>query len=95
VARGISLVPLCTRNNGVAAPGFYSLPGPPPCAPTNGRPGFSFDLLGAGGRLPKARRGRVFIVQFFFFFFFFYSLLSKKNKGLACTRALVLVRNFV
>ena len=38
--------------------------------------------------------GVFFIVQFFFFFFFFYSLLSKKDKGLACTRALVLVRNF-
>ena len=32
-----------------------------------GRPGFPFAFLGAGGRLPKARRGRVFIVQFFFF----------------------------
>ena len=43
--------------------------GPPPCAPTNGRPGFPFGFLGAGGgRLPKARRGRVFVVQFFFFF---------------------------
>ena len=41
---------------------------PPPCAPTNGRPGFPFGFLGAGGRLPKARRGQVFIVQFFFFF---------------------------
>ena len=36
----------------------------PPCAPTNGRPGFPFGFLGAGGRLPKARRGRVFIVKF-------------------------------
>ena len=35
---------------------------PPPCAPKNGRPGFPFGFLGAGGRLPKARRGRVFIV---------------------------------
>ena len=35
---------------------------PPPCAPTNGRPGFPFGFLGAGGRLPKARRGRFFIV---------------------------------
>ena len=34
---------------------------PPPCAPTNGRPGFSFGFLGAGGRLPKARRGRFFL----------------------------------
>ena len=33
---------------------------PPPCAPTNGRPGFPFGFLGAGGRLPKTRRGRVF-----------------------------------
>ena len=33
---------------------------PPPCAPTNGRPGFPFGFLGAGGRLPKARRGRFF-----------------------------------
>ena len=41
--------------------------GPPPCAPANGRPGFPFGFLGASGRLPKARRGRVFIVQFFFF----------------------------
>ena len=32
----------------------------PPCAPTNGRPGFPFGFLGAGGRLPKARRGRFF-----------------------------------
>ena len=39
----------------------YILPfGPPPCAPANGRPGFPFGFLGAGGRLPKARRGRVF-----------------------------------
>ena len=29
-----------------------------------GRPGFPFGFLGAGGRLPKARRGRFFIVQF-------------------------------
>ena len=29
-------------------------------APTNGRPGFPFVFLGAGGRLPKARRGRAF-----------------------------------
>ena len=35
---------------------------PPPCAPTNGRPGFPFGFLDAGGRLPKAGRGRVFIV---------------------------------
>ena len=32
--------------------------GHPPRAPTNGRPGFPFGFLGAGGRLPKARRGR-------------------------------------
>ena len=38
--------------------------GPPPCAPTNGRPGFPLGFLGAGGRFPKARRGRVFIAQF-------------------------------
>ena len=90
VARGISLVPLCTRNNCVAAPGFYYLPGPPSCAPTNGRPGFAFGLLCAGGRLPKARRGRGFIAQFFFFFFFFvffspsYFILcfKKRTKGL-------------
>ena len=43
--------------------------GPPPCAPANGRPGFPFGFLGAGGRFPKARRGRVFIAEFFFFFF--------------------------
>ena len=30
----------------------------------NDRPGFPFGFLGAGGRLPKARRGRVCIVQF-------------------------------
>ena len=30
-------------------------------------PGFLFGFLGAGGRLPKARRGRFFIVQFLFF----------------------------
>ena len=34
---------------------------PPPCAPANGRPGFPFGFLGAGGRLPKARRGRVLL----------------------------------
>ena len=33
-------------------------------APTNARPGFPFGFLGAGRRLPKARRGRVFIAQF-------------------------------
>ena len=33
---------------------------PPPCAPTNGRLGFPFGFPGAGGRLPKARRGRFF-----------------------------------
>ena len=38
-------------------------PGPPPCAPANGRPGFPFGFLGAGGRLPKARRGRIFIAD--------------------------------
>jgi len=27
----------------------------------NGRPGFPFGFLSAGGRLPKARRGRFFI----------------------------------
>ena len=41
---------------------------PPPCAPTNGRPGFPFGFLGAGGRLPKARRGRVFIVQYYYYY---------------------------
>ena len=35
-----------------------SSPVPLPCAPTNGRPGFPFGFLGAGGRLPKARRVR-------------------------------------
>ena len=34
---------------------------------TNGRPGFPFGFLGAGGRLPKARRGRVFIVQYYYY----------------------------
>ena len=34
--------------------------GPPPCAPANGRPGFPFCFVGAGGRLPKGRRGRFF-----------------------------------
>jgi len=34
---------------------------PPPRAPANGRPGFPFGFLGAGGRLPKARRGRVYV----------------------------------
>ena len=33
--------------------------GPPPRALTNGRPGFPFGFLSAGGRLLKARRGRV------------------------------------
>ena len=37
---------------------------PTPCAPTNGRPGYPFGFLGAGGRLPKAQRGQVFIVQY-------------------------------
>ena len=37
---------------------------PPLCAPTNGRPDFPFGFLGAGGRLPKARRGRFYIVQY-------------------------------
>ena len=37
---------------------------PPPRAPTNGRPGFLFGFLGAGGRLPKARRELVFFVFF-------------------------------
>ena len=46
--------------------------GPPPCAPTNGRPGFSFGFLGAGGRLPKARRGRVFIVQYYYYYYYYY-----------------------
>ena len=32
---------------------------PPPRAPKNDRPGFPFGFLGAGGRLPEARRGRV------------------------------------
>ena len=40
---------------------------PPPCAPTNGRPGFPFGFLGDSGRLQKAQRGRFFIAQFFFF----------------------------
>ena len=39
--------------------------GPPPFAPANGRPGFPFGFLAAGGRLPRARRGRVFIVPKF------------------------------
>ena len=34
-------------------------------------PPLSLGFLGAGGRLPKARRGRVYIAQFPFFFFFF------------------------
>ena len=46
---------------------FRWLVGPPPCAPTNGRPGFSFGFLGAGRRLPKARRGRVFIVHYHYY----------------------------
>ena len=46
------------------APRFTALSDPPPRAPTptNGRPGFPFGFLGASGRLPKARRGRVLIV---------------------------------
>ena len=32
--------------------------GPPPCAPANGRPGFPFGFMGAGGRFLKERRGR-------------------------------------
>ena len=54
--------------------------GPPPCAPTNGRPGFPFDFLGAGGRLPKARHGRVFIVQFFFFYPYRHSLARRPPR---------------
>ena len=49
---------------------FVQFIGPPPCAPTNGRPGFPYGFLYSGGRLPKARHGRFLIVQFFFFFFF-------------------------
>ena len=63
--------------------------GPPTCAPTNGRPGFPFGFLGAGGRLPKARRGRVFIVQFFFFFFFFIGKRPQRPK-----RGVLLCRMF-
>ena len=52
------------RNAGPGSP----LLDPPPCAPPNGRPGFHagfpFGFLGAGRRLPKARRGRAFDVQF-------------------------------
>ena len=33
---------------------------PRPRAPANGWPGFPFGFLGAGSRLPKARRGRVY-----------------------------------
>ena len=57
----------CTHTHGftferaVSASSANVPSGPPPCAPTNGRPGFPFGFLGAGGRLPKARRGRVFI----------------------------------
>ena len=60
------LLPKTTRNGFFTSQSHYA---PPPCAPTNGRPGFPFGFLGAGGRLPKARRGRVSFVQFFFFFF--------------------------
>ena len=38
--------------------------GPPPHAPANGRPGFSFGFpMGSGGRfrIAKARRGRVYL----------------------------------
>ena len=41
------------------------------CAPANGRPGFPFGFVGAGGRLPKARRGRLLIGKFSFLLFFF------------------------
>ena len=43
-------------------PPWYKVqPDPPPRAPANGRPRFPFGFLGAGGRLPKARRGRFLI----------------------------------
>jgi hypothetical protein len=52
----------------LAPTSFAPLHAPHGAPPANGRPGFPFGFLGAGGRLPKARRGRAFVVQFFFFF---------------------------
>ena len=68
-----SLVPSYHRGlytHALSSPGrtksSVPLSDPPPCAPANGRPGgFPFGFLGSGGRrLPKARRGRVFIAQY-------------------------------
>ena len=49
-----------TNNRAVNPVRFRTPTDPPPRAPTNGRLGFPFGSLGAGGRLPKARRGRFF-----------------------------------
>ena len=54
----------CSRptgtNRAVNPVRFRTPTDPLPRAPANGRPGFPFGFLGAGGRLPQARRGRVF-----------------------------------
>ena len=72
-----SLVPSYHRGlytHALSSPGrtksSVPLSDPPPCAPANGRPGgFPFGFLGAGGRrLPKARRGRVFIAQYYYYY---------------------------
>ena len=62
-----ALVPHLFRSCAALVPHCGRISDPPPCAPANGRPGFPVGFLGgAGGRLPKARRGRVFIVQYYY-----------------------------
>ena len=64
---------------------------PPPCAPTNGRPGFPFGFLGAGGRLPKARlehvRGRFFFAQYCCYFRFLYGPFYYSRTRVRAARA--------
>ena len=62
--RGIKL----RRKQGPTAGGVRNSPSPSSSSNSRaselGASGFPFGFLGAGGRLPKARRGRVFIAQF-------------------------------
>ena len=58
-------------------------PAPPSRRKPEGKPGrpspermaglvdFPFGFLGAGGRLPKARRGRVFIVKYYYYYYYY------------------------
>ena len=53
------------------------------------RPGFPFGFLGAGGRLPKARRGRVFVARYYYYYtytapaaFFYCAILLLHSTGL-------------